>query len=98
MYTQFDEKGKIFTNIVNKKKSKALIQTTIGRVEGYIYIRVDGRLSDELNRSDAFLPVTEAIIYNEKGEKWKEVSFIAIRFSEIVWVVPIEEGTSEEKK
>lgn len=98
MYTQFDEKGKIFTNIVNKRKLKALIQTSAGQVEGYIYIKMDGRLSDELNRADAFMPVTEAVIFNDKGEKIKEVGFIAIRFSHIVWVVPTEENSSEEKK
>jgi hypothetical protein len=98
MYTQFDEKGKIFTNIVNKKKLKAIIQTISGRVEGFIYIRSDGRLSDELNRSDAFIPVTDATIFDENNEKWKEVSFIAIRFSQIVWVVPVEEETTKEKE
>ena len=97
MYTQFDEKGKIFTNVVNKKKIKSIIQTTSGRVEGYMYIKLDGRLSDELNRADAFLPVTDATVFTESGEKWQEVSFIAIRFSQIVWVVPIEEESAENK-
>jgi hypothetical protein len=89
MVTQFDEHGKIFTNVVNKKTIRAKIQTACNHIVGDIYVRSDGRLSDELNKSDPFLPVTNAEIRDVSGTNLIEQrEFIAIHKSQIIWVSP----------
>ncbi|MGD0708180.1 MAG: hypothetical protein ABSA51_06980 [Anaerolineaceae bacterium] len=89
MATQFDEHGKIFTNVVSKKTIRAKIQTASNHIIGDIYIRQDGRLSDELNKSDPFLPVTNVEIRDVLGKNLIENrDFIAIQKSQIIWVSP----------
>ena len=50
MVTQFDEHGKIFTNVVNKKTIRAKIQTACNHIIGDIYVRSDGRLSRRIEQ------------------------------------------------
>jgi len=93
MVTQFDEHGKIFTNVVSKKTIRAKIQTASNHIIGDIYIRQDGRLSDELNKSDPFLPVTNAEIRDINGKNIIELrDFIAIQKNQIIWVSPDSEA------
>ena len=98
MTLHYDEKGKFFTDYVSKDAVKAIIQTTQHAIEGIIYVRVDERVSDELNRAEPFLAVTDATVFTLAGEKVFETEFIAINRREIVWVIPKEEkeGSLEE--
>lgn len=97
MYTQFDEKGKIFTKIIKKKKVHAVVQTEHQRIEGYVYIEPEERLIDELEKHVSFLPITDATIFNENGKKIQEASFLAVRLSQIVWILPLDEEPQQEK-
>ena len=87
----FQEKGKIFTPVVNKKRIRAGIQTTLQRMEGYIFTHPDNRLSDELNQIPQFLPVTDATIFSKEGNPIEELPFVSIQISQIVWISPINE-------
>jgi hypothetical protein len=91
----FQEKGKIFTPIVNKKRIKARIQTTLQLMEGHIYIHPDNRISDELNQTQQFLPVTDATIFSNEGNPIEELPFVTIQISQIVWISPIDEIKKE---
>jgi hypothetical protein len=97
MYTQFDEKGKIYTKVIKKKKFHSLIQTNLQKIEGFVYVGLEDRLIDELEKHDSFLPVTDAIILDPKGKKEQAAPFIAVRISGIVWIMPLDEEPLQEK-
>ena len=89
MVTQFDERGKIFTDVVSKKTIRVKIQTASNHIIGDIYVRQDGRFSDELNRSGPFLPATNVEIRDVNGKNIIEMrDFIAIQKSQIIWISP----------
>jgi hypothetical protein len=88
MITDFDEKGKIFTNIVQKTPVNATIQTLTHRIRGEVYMKMDERLKDELNHSDQFLAVTNASILNGQGEVLYSCKFLTLNKNQIVWLIP----------
>jgi hypothetical protein len=91
MYTQFEEKGKIYTKVIKKKRVPSVIQTNTQRIEGIVYVGLEDRLIDELDHHHSFLPVTEAVIFDSKGKKIHETTFLAVQVSQIVWILPVEE-------
>jgi hypothetical protein len=90
MATNFDEKGKIFTAVVTKKPVPVIIQTTLSRVEGKIFVRPDERIKDEMDRPEPFLAVTDVKIFSLDSQLMAEAPFIAINRSQIIWVLPVE--------
>jgi len=92
MYTQFEEKGKIFTNVVTKKPVRVIIQTTTHRIEGNIHVRPDLRLIDALKSDEPFLAVTEATVYSgASDEMLYETKFVSINQQHVIWVLPVDE-------
>jgi len=88
MFSQFEEKRKIFTNVVTKKPIIVLIQTTTSLIRGTVHIRPDDRLKDEINQPETFLAVTDAVIKNLKGEEVHHCEFLAVNRSHVVWLTP----------
>ena len=97
MGIEFDDKGKFYTEIISKVTVPAMIQTTLHRIQGLVHIRPNERFKDELDNDEPFLPVTAAQIFNEAGEVLFEADFISVRRSQIVWVIPSEEKSVEDK-
>jgi len=91
MITQFDEKGKIFTNVVSKKPVMVLIQTSQYRIQGQIHVRQDSRLKDELNDPEIFLAVTDAAVYDNNGNELYSSNFITVNRAQIIFIIPAEE-------
>ncbi len=96
MVTQFDEKGKIYTQVVSKHPVEVVIQTAQNKIRGSIHVRPDTRLKDELDHSDTFLAVTGAIICDDHDEELYRSNFLVVNVSHIVWVIPVEELVSQE--
>jgi len=92
MSLNFDDKGRFFSDVVAKIAVPATIQTLTNRIKGNVYIRRGERLSDELNRSDHFLAVTEAVIYDIDGNVIHTSGFLAINREHIVWLMPDEDS------
>lgn len=88
MGLHYDEKGKFFTDYITKETVKAIIQTPTNRIEGTLYVRPGERVSDMLNRSEQFLPLTEVTVYDLKGEKVYEGDFIAVNIQYVIWLKP----------
>jgi len=88
MSIHYDEKGKIFTDLIPKVAVHAVIQTTSQLVRGNVHVRQGERLKDELDREELFLAVTDASIYSSDGELQFQVPFLAIQRAQIVWVLP----------
>lgn len=88
MSLEFNEKGKYFTDIISKVAVPAIIQTTTHRIEGSVHVRLDGRVKDELDRSEPFLAVTNAKVIAADGTVLHQVDFMTISRAQIVWVIP----------
>jgi hypothetical protein len=91
MTIHFDEKGKFFTNIISKEAVSTVIQTLTHRVRGKVYVRPEERLKDEVNQSEQFLAVTDAVIYDSSNTEVLKVRFLAINRDHIVWLAPEDE-------
>ena len=95
MYTQFEEKGKIFTQKITKEQKKVIIQTTQQKIIGTIHIQMDNRLIDELNGSNQFLAITDANIFDFENNLIHQSDFLSINTDQIIWVLPIEDEIKE---
>jgi uncharacterized protein DUF6812 len=95
MTIEYDERGKIFTDIVSKIAIHATVQTTTHMLRGHIHVRRDQRIIDELDLSENFLALTDVDVLSPDGQILFQVPFLAVRRSHIVWVIP-EPKTNEE--
>jgi hypothetical protein len=94
MTVEFDEKGKVFTEVVSKVAIPAIVQTTQHLIRGNVHVRRDERLKDELDRNEFFLAITDASIIGTDGETLHQTRFLAVHRAQIVWVMPTQ-GTEE---
>jgi hypothetical protein len=94
MTLEFDEKGKIFTEVVSKVAIPAMVQTTQHLIRGNIHVRRDERLKDELDRTELFLAITDASIISADGQPIHQTRFLAVHRAQIVWVMP-SQGTED---
>jgi hypothetical protein len=88
MTIEFDDKGKFFTDIISKTPIPAMIQTVTHRIHGNIHIAQDHRIKDELDLTEKFIAVTDAVIYLPDGQVLYRAGFLAVQRDQIVWVVP----------
>ena len=96
MSIEYDEKGKIFTDIVSKVAIQATVQTTTHLLRGHIHVRRDQRIKDELDIDENFLAMTDVSVLGPDGQILFQAPFVAVRRSHIVWVIP--EQTKHEEK
>ncbi len=91
MTFEYDEKGKVYTNVVSKVAVPALVQTTLQLIRGEIHIRHGERVKDELDRDELFLAITDASVLAPDGQTvLRSAPFLAVRRSQIVWIIPQE--------
>lgn len=95
MTIEYDEKGKIFTEIVSKVPIQATIQTTTHLMRGQLHVRRDQRIKDELDASENFLALTEVSVLGPDGQTLFQAPFLAVRRSHIIWVIPEQEKNEE---
>jgi len=96
MTIEYDDKGKIFTEIVSKVPVPATIQTTTHLIRGRLHVRKDQRIKDELDLNEKFIALTDVNVLGPDGQTLFQAPFLAVRRSHIVWVIP-EQVKSEEK-
>ena len=96
MSFEYDEKGKIFTDVVSKIAIEATIQTTTHLIRGRIHVRRDQRIIDELDQDENFLALTNVSVLGVNGQTIFQTPFLAVRRAHIVWVIP-EQNKGEEK-
>lgn len=96
MTFEYDEKGKIFTDIVTKVAIQATVQTTTHLIRGLLHVRREQRIKDELDRDENFLAMTEVSVMAPDGQTLFQAPFLAVRRSQIIWVLP-EQNPSGEK-
>jgi hypothetical protein len=91
MVAQYDEKGKIFTQVVAKQPVDVTIQTAQQVIQGIIHIRPGMRIKDELNGQERFLAVTDAVIMDSEKREVFRTKFLVVNVDHIVWVMPLED-------
>lgn len=91
MITHFDEKGKIFTQVIGKNPVHVTIQTTQQVIQGSIHVRPSMRIKDELNSGERFLAVTDAIILDTENHEVFRTKFMVVNVDHILWIMPQEE-------
>jgi hypothetical protein len=96
MTIEYDEKGKIFTEIISKVPVQATIQTTTHLMRGRIHVRRDQRIKDELDANENFIALTDVNVLGPDGQTLFQAPFMAVRRSHIIWVIP-EQSKSEER-
>jgi hypothetical protein len=94
MTVEYDEKGKIFTEVVTKMAIPSVVQTTQHLIRGNVHVRRDERLKDELDRDELFLAITDARVIGADGQTLHQARFMAVRRAQIVWVMPAQ-GSEE---
>lgn len=90
-----ETRTKIFSNIIYKHPVKAVIQTVDYKIQGDVHVRPNHRLRDELNTSEQFLAVTNAVIYNREGQVIYTVNFMVVNAAHIIWLLPVDEIQDE---
>ncbi len=96
MTIEYDDKGKIFTDIVSKIAVYATVQTTTHLMRGRLHIRRDQRIKDELDGNEKFLALTDVTVLNAEGHALFQAPFVAVQRDHIVWVVPEQNKTEQE--
>ena len=91
MSIEYDDKGKYYTNIIQKVPVPAIIQTTTNLIRGLIHVRQDERLKDELEVDEKFIAVTDVNVLDAEGKVIYSGPFLAIQKGQIVWVMPLKE-------
>lgn len=91
MVTEYNEKGKFFTNVITKVPKPVMIQTITHLVHGNIHVQPDGRVMDTMNVSESFLAVTDAVVYALDGQELYRCHFLTLNRDHIVWLIPDED-------
>jgi hypothetical protein len=95
MTIEYDEKGKIFTEIISKVPIQATIQTTTHLMRGRLHVRRDQRIKDELDINEKFIALTDVSVLGPDGQTLFQAPFMAVRRSHIIWVIPDQDKTEE---
>lgn len=88
MVTSFDDKGKIFTQVVHKRPVAVTIQTLQHTIRGTLHVRPDQRVKDELNGKELFIAITDATVFNQTGDPLYQNPLMIINTDHVVWVIP----------
>jgi hypothetical protein len=91
MDINYDEKGKFFTEIINKEPIEVKIQTVNNYIEGEIYIRPEHRMKNELDQDEKFLAVTNARVFGTDKTLLFSTKFIAVHRDKIIWIVAVKD-------
>lgn len=95
MTIEYDDKGKIFTDVVSKRTIFATVQTTTHLLRGQLHVRHDHRIKDELDRQKMFLAMTDVSVLAPDGHIIYQAPFLAVNRAHVVWVFP-EQDQGEE--
>lgn len=91
MTIEYDEKGKYYTNVIQKVPVPSMVQTTKNLIRGLIHVRQDERLKDELESDELFIAITDASVCDADGKVIYSGNFIAVQKDQIVWIMPLSE-------
>lgn len=89
MFETFEDKGKIYTQVITKSLIKVILQTAFHHIHGFMHVRIGERLKDELDTAVQFLAVTDAEVFDTTGATLLfRTNFMAVNRNQIIWVIP----------
>ena len=91
MSIEYDEKGKYYTNVIQKVPVPCMVQTTTNLIRGLIHVRHDERLKDELENDEWFIAVTDVSVCDADGKVVFSGPFVAVQKDQILWIMPLNE-------
>jgi hypothetical protein len=86
MKSTVDNKGKIFTEVVQKRPVDVHIQTSKNLIRGRFHVNLNHRIKDELDKSGRFIALTDAEICDLKGTFMYNCNFLTINRHDINWL------------
>lgn len=93
------EKTKYFTRVIYKESVLVSIQVAQHQIRGYLHVRPDDRIIDELDRGGKFVAVTEAVVFDAAGNIIAENEFMVVNREHILWVIPVaDSGETSDKE
>ena len=97
MVTRFDEKGKIYTDIIQKQTVWITVQLPLYRIHGVIHTRSNERIKEALDSAETFLALTQVEIFSADGSQSEmKTNFLAINKAQILWIMPDSEQAVSE--
>jgi hypothetical protein len=88
MGTHFDDKGKIFTDVVQKHQIWVTAQLPDHQIHGVMHIRSEKRIKEEMNSSELFIAFTQVEVFSADGSTLLfKTEFLAVNKTQIVWIV-----------
>lgn len=97
MSIEYDDKGKYYTNVIQKVPVPAMVQTTTNLIRGIVHVRHGERLKDEIEGSEQFVAMTDVSVYGTDGKELYTGPFLALQKGQIVWVMPLNETQKGEE-
>ena len=87
MSTRLDTDGKTFSHVVHTQGLSVVVRTENNIIRGTLHLRDNERVKDAMNTSEEFLAVTNARVFDSKGETvLHETNFLALNRQSIAWV------------
>ena len=62
MSIEYDDKGKYYTNVIQKVPVPAMVQTTTNLIRGIVHVRHGERLKAEIEGSEQFVAMTDVSV------------------------------------
>ena len=91
MTNEYDEKGKIFTRVVQKDALYVRVQTVTHLITGEMYVEHEQRLKDNLEFAEQFIAITAAKVFTLTGALTYQADFLTLNRDHIVWLA-LEDG------
>jgi len=89
MFTSFEDKGKIFTDVIRKEPVEVIIQTTTNTlIQGTLHVQLDQRIKDEIDKDEPFVAITNATLFDAEKQAEYTTDFLAVNRTQIVWLFP----------
>ena len=83
-------------DLIQKRPIPVLLQTTKNLIRGIFHARGMKRIIDELAMEETFVAITDAKIFDYKGDRLINTEFVAINRKEIIWMTPEEDVVRKE--
>lgn len=84
------------SHLINKRPVPVAIQTTKQLIRGTFHVRGVMRVIEELSFEETFVAITDAEIFNYKGDRLFNTRFVVVNRKDIVWMTPEEDIVTNE--
>ncbi len=91
MYDAYEDKGKIFTDVITKHPIPVIVQTTKEAIHGKFHVRPSLRIKEELENCDGFVILTDATVFGPDNNIIHKTKMIIIGLPQLVWMLPVDE-------